>query len=94
MSTLVSPNCSLALPAEKQKRHECHEKHCDVFVAAPAPSCAVIVWRQTPVIIDGSAVVRWLAAGRALHQRHLVGGGPFLRPVWARAVAGTLAIVE
>lgn len=82
------------MPAENQRRDECDESHRDAFLAASVPPCAVIVVRQSPVAAVRSAVVGRLAARRALHQGHLVGGGPLLRPVRAGAVAGTLAVVE
>lgn len=88
------PHRSLALPAETHKRDECGKSHCDVFLAAPVQSCAVIVVQQLPVTAVRSAVVRWLAACWALHQWHLVGGGPLLRPIRAGAVTGALAVVE
>lgn len=74
-------------------RDECDQGHGGVFLAASVPSCAVIVVRR-PVSAFRPAVEGRLTAGRALHQRHLVGGGPLLRPVGAGAVAGPLAVVE
>lgn len=82
------------MPAEKQRGDGCDENHGDVFVAALVPSRAAVVGWQRPVAALHSAVVGGLAARRALHQRHLVGAGPVLRPVWAGAVTGPLAVVE
>lgn len=88
------PTCSLALPAEEQRRDECDDSHRSVCLAASVPSRAVIVVQQRPVAVVLSAVFGRQAARRALHQGHLVGGGPLLRPVRAGAVAGALAVVE
>lgn len=82
------------MPAEKQRGDGRCENHGDVFVAALVPSRAAAVGWQRPVAALHSAVVGGLAARRALHQRHLVGAGPVLRPVGAGAVAGPLAVVE
>lgn len=65
-----------------------------MFLAAPVPSWAAVAVRRRPVSAFRPAVEGRLTAGRALHQRHLVGGGPLLGPVGAGAVAGPLAVVE
>lgn len=85
---------ALALPADKQRRDEGSEGHLDLCLAASVPSCAVIVVQQRPVAAVRYAAVRRQAAGRALHQGHLVGGCSLLGPVRAGAVARTLAVVE
>ena len=90
---LVLCQTSLSFPVEQQGHDQRSQSHGGVSPASCVASRAATVPLR-PVALAPPAVVGRLAAGRALHQGHLVGRGPLLRPVRAGAVAGPLAVVE